>query len=256
MLQENLLQIIELAEKEGKTELDLSGEQLKTLPPEIGKLTQLKKLIFGKYQYDEEGDVIGYIRNNLRVLPVEIGLLHNLEELQIVANKLSSLPSEIGQLTDLQFLHLDGNKLSSLPSEIVQLTNLQSLHLDGNKLSSLPSEIVQLTNLQSLHLNSNKLSSLPSEIVQLTNLQSLHLNSNKLSSLPSEYEFMPKGILTRFIVETYPWIEQQSLVWRSGVVLSKRFSPIRFTVNYGRQWQVQKQVIIMCACAWCLNLLS
>jgi hypothetical protein len=32
---------------------------------------------------------------------------------------------------------------------------------------------------------------------------------------------MPKGILTRFIVETHPWIEQQRLVWRSGVVLNK-----------------------------------
>ncbi|HEY9651409.1 MAG TPA: COR domain-containing protein, partial [Coleofasciculaceae cyanobacterium] len=36
-----------------------------------------------------------------------------------------------------------------------------------------------------------------------------------------QYEFMPKGILTRFIVETHPWIEQQTLVWRSGVVLNK-----------------------------------
>jgi internalin A len=36
-----------------------------------------------------------------------------------------------------------------------------------------------------------------------------------------EYEFMPKGILTRFIVEMHAWIEEQSCVWRSGVVLSK-----------------------------------
>jgi hypothetical protein len=36
-----------------------------------------------------------------------------------------------------------------------------------------------------------------------------------------KYDFMPKGILTRFIVETHPWIEQQKLVWRSGVVLNK-----------------------------------
>jgi C-terminal of Roc, COR, domain len=36
-----------------------------------------------------------------------------------------------------------------------------------------------------------------------------------------EYEFMPKGILTRFIVEMHAWIESQSCVWRSGVVLSK-----------------------------------
>jgi len=36
-----------------------------------------------------------------------------------------------------------------------------------------------------------------------------------------EYEFMPKGILTRFIVETHPWIEYQTCVWKTGVVLSK-----------------------------------
>jgi internalin A len=36
-----------------------------------------------------------------------------------------------------------------------------------------------------------------------------------------EYEFMPKGILTRFIVEIHPLIEQQTCVWKTGVVLSK-----------------------------------
>ncbi|MBM0740419.1 leucine-rich repeat domain-containing protein [Phormidium sp. CLA17] len=36
-----------------------------------------------------------------------------------------------------------------------------------------------------------------------------------------EYEFMPKGILTRFIVEMHQWIEHQTYVWKSGVVLSK-----------------------------------
>ncbi len=36
-----------------------------------------------------------------------------------------------------------------------------------------------------------------------------------------EYEFMPKGIMTRFIVEMHAWIESQSCVWKSGVVLSK-----------------------------------
>ncbi len=36
-----------------------------------------------------------------------------------------------------------------------------------------------------------------------------------------EYEFMPKGIMTRFIVEMHDWIESQSCVWKSGVVLVK-----------------------------------
>jgi internalin A len=34
------------------------------------------------------------------------------------------------------------------------------------------------------------------------------------------YDFMPKGIVTRFIVEMHRFIEQQKLVWKSGVVLN------------------------------------
>jgi internalin A len=36
-----------------------------------------------------------------------------------------------------------------------------------------------------------------------------------------KYDFMPKGILTRFIVEMHSLIEQQTLVWKTGVVLTK-----------------------------------
>ncbi|MEH2072533.1 MAG: COR domain-containing protein [Nostoc sp.] len=36
-----------------------------------------------------------------------------------------------------------------------------------------------------------------------------------------KYDFMPKGILTRFIVEMHSLIEQQTLVWKTGVVLAK-----------------------------------
>ncbi|BAY21574.1 Miro domain-containing protein [Calothrix sp. NIES-2100] len=47
-----------------------------------------------------------------------------------------------------------------------------------------------------------------------------------------EYKFMPKGIITRFIVETHPWIEQQKLVWRSGVVLEKDQTRAEVIENY------------------------
>ncbi|NEQ88308.1 MAG: GTPase, partial [Moorea sp. SIO2I5] len=35
------------------------------------------------------------------------------------------------------------------------------------------------------------------------------------------YDFMPKGIITRFIVVIHKWIDQQKYVWRSGVILNK-----------------------------------
>ena len=49
MTDEELLQVIEKAATEGTTELDLSGRGLTALPAEIRKLTQLKKLVLGKY---------------------------------------------------------------------------------------------------------------------------------------------------------------------------------------------------------------
>ncbi|MBL1199939.1 MAG: TIR domain-containing protein [Nostoc sp. GBBB01] len=36
-----------------------------------------------------------------------------------------------------------------------------------------------------------------------------------------KYDFMPKGIITRFIVEMHSIIEQQTLVWKTGIVLTK-----------------------------------
>ncbi|WP_196517490.1 COR domain-containing protein, partial [Nostoc sp. WHI] len=49
------------------------------------------------------------------------------------------------------------------------------------------------------------------------------------------YDFMPKGILTRFIVETHPWIEQQKLVWKSGVVLNKDQTRAEVIENYNQR---------------------
>ncbi|MBD2562385.1 MULTISPECIES: leucine-rich repeat domain-containing protein [Nostoc] len=49
------------------------------------------------------------------------------------------------------------------------------------------------------------------------------------------YTFMPKGILTRFIVETHPWIEQQKLVWKNGVVLHKDQTRAEIIENYNQR---------------------
>jgi len=50
-----------------------------------------------------------------------------------------------------------------------------------------------------------------------------------------KYDFMPKGMLTRFIVETHPWIEQQKIVWKSGVVLNKDETRAEVIESYNRR---------------------
>ena len=49
------------------------------------------------------------------------------------------------------------------------------------------------------------------------------------------YEFMPKGRLTRFIVAAHQFIEDQRLVWKSGVVLRKDGARAEIIEYYGKR---------------------
>jgi len=49
------------------------------------------------------------------------------------------------------------------------------------------------------------------------------------------YEFMPKGIITQFIVAMQPWIVKQDWVWREGVILEKDETRAEVIENYGKR---------------------
>jgi internalin A len=172
MTNDELLQAIRKAAKDGVTKLDLSRKRLTTLPAEISQLTNLNWL-----------DLSG---NQLTTLPAEIGQLTNLNWLSLSNNQLTTLLTEIGQITSLSTLSLSNNQLTTLLAEIGQLTNLNGLDLSGNQLTTLPAEIAQLTNLNWLYLSGNQLTTLPAEIAQFTNLSWLSLSDNQLTMLPVE----------------------------------------------------------------------
>jgi hypothetical protein len=65
MTRDELLELIDQAAAEGWTELDLAGQKLTELPPEIGQLTQLETLILGKYD-EKRGKILG---NQFSTLP-------------------------------------------------------------------------------------------------------------------------------------------------------------------------------------------
>jgi small GTP-binding protein len=176
--QQEILELIEQAAKGGWTTLDLSGKQLSSVPPEIGKLTYLTHLDLSD--------------NQLTTVPPEIGKLTNLNHLDLRRNGLTSLPPEISKLSKLTYLLLTGNKLTNLPPEITKLTNLQRLDLGFVGLTSLPPEITKLTNLALLNLFGNKLTSAPPEIFRLINLSALFLGNNQLTSIPLEISKLTK----------------------------------------------------------------
>ena len=85
--------------------LDLSGNQLTSLPGEIGGITALYRLNLSN--------------NLLRTLPVEIGKITSLGSLDLSNNLLRTLPVEMGNLASLRELMLIGNdQLREMPREI------------------------------------------------------------------------------------------------------------------------------------------
>jgi internalin A len=176
----SLLNLIERAVEEQWEELDLSGMNLSKLPPEIGNLKQLKRLILGKW--DEKK--LERAGNQLATLPEELWQLQKLEELNLSYNKINTLPELIGQLINLNVLDLSTNKISTLPESISQLINLTTLELWSNKISILPESISQLINLTHLSLSFNQINVLPESIGQLVKLTHLSLSFNQINVLP------------------------------------------------------------------------
>src|SRR5665213_981656 len=101
------------------TSLDLSGQQLTTLPSYVLARTDLTSLNLSN--------------NQLTGLPAGIGKLTNLTVLNVENNRLQSLPPEIGQLKNLKTADFSNNRLTSLPTELGNLTQLNLLKLSGYK---------------------------------------------------------------------------------------------------------------------------
>ena len=195
MQRKELVQLIERAEQEGATRLDLTGRGLTALPPEIGQLTSLASLDLMSNQLTALPPEIGQLTsltslnlssNKLTVLPPEIGQLTSLIELLLIDNELTELPPEIGRLTNLRAFHPKINKLTTFPLEIGQLVNLRLLEAGGNPFSEFPLMICQLTNLEKLYLYESELTTLPSDIGRLIRLRQLSLYLSKLTKLPPE----------------------------------------------------------------------
>ncbi len=171
-MKETVLQLIKEAARNNNFSLDLSDNQLTSLPPEIAKLKNLTELNLAS--------------NRLTALSPEIAELKNITKLNLSDNRLAALPPEIAELKNLTELNLDDNWFISLPSEIIKLKNITKLNLASNQLTSLPPEIAELKNLTELTLFHNWVTSLPPEIIKLKNLTTLDLASNQLTSLPPE----------------------------------------------------------------------
>ena len=179
--------------------LDISGNTLKTLPPEIYEMENLKVLHCSRCNVQYTHDMTGLVRlqnvdmdNNDLESNVLAALPGSLTKLNLCNNHLAKIPTvSFVELVNLKELNLSGNRLASLEG-IGVLVSLIDLNLDDNKLQELSVDMAMCLALQHISLKNNLLSarsitregeqSIPAIVLQETQLSSIDLSGNKMLS--------------------------------------------------------------------------
>jgi len=135
--------------------LDMTNNNLSTLPKTFEKLKNLKILFLSNNQFRElptvllechQLSIIGFRNNQIDSLP-ENSLPLTTRWLILTDNNLSTLPDSIGELKYLQKFMLSGNQISSLPKSLLACKNLELFRLAANQMNALPSWLLTLPKL-------------------------------------------------------------------------------------------------------------
>lgn len=154
--------------------LDLSNNQLSTLPKEMFRFKKLKIAFFSN--------------NNFKVLPNVFKECSELYMLGFKANKIEVFEEDILPLS-IRWLILTDNKLKTLPNSIGKLTELQKFPLAGNELSSLPQTMQACSNVELIRLSANNLKEIPLWLLELPKLSWLAFSGNPCShAKPREFK--------------------------------------------------------------------
>lgn len=124
------------------TELNLSTNQLKTLPEFLGECTKLQYLEIS--------------RNCLTDLPSTFSNLSSLRELVLSNNAFTKIPECIYDMQGLEILLVSDNKITEICVEgLKRLKRLATLDLSNNNISQVPPELGNVKQLRCLELRGN-----------------------------------------------------------------------------------------------------
>lgn len=146
--------------------LDLSGNQLSTLPDDMTRFTRLR-IVFAS-------------NNPFTELPAVLGRMPQLEMLGFKACRIAHVPED-SLPQRLRWLILTDNQLQTLPESLGNCARLQKLMLSCNQLSSLPASLARCQQLELLRIASNRFTSVPEPVFQLPALSWLALAGNPMT---------------------------------------------------------------------------
>lgn len=163
--------------------LDLSGNQLSSLPDDLDQLTQLKVIFCSQNQFTELPAVlgrctslsmIGFKANQIRSVPAS-SLPPKLRWLTLTDNQIEQLPPEIGDCRELQKLMLAGNRLQTLPATLANCQKLELIRIAANQLHTFPTWLLSLPRLAWLAYSGNPFNA---------ELEASALSSSSLDEMP------------------------------------------------------------------------
>jgi hypothetical protein len=173
----NPTQQIRAAKLAGSQRLNLSCG-LKEFPLEIFELADTLEIL----------DLSG---NNLSSLPDDFHRLHKLRILFCSDNQFTRLPEVLGQCSQLSMVGFKANKIHTVPAAALA-KSLRWLILTDNQISELPAELGRCTQLQKLMLAGNQLQGLPQEMAACTRLELLRIAANRFAELPDWLFTLPR----------------------------------------------------------------
>ncbi|QHA81954.1 protein kinase [Pseudomonas mediterranea] len=154
--------------------LNLSGNQLETLPDDLHRLTRLRVLFCSDNRFTELPEclgrcaaltMVGFKANRIERVPAA-ALPRLLRWLILTDNRISQLPDELGRRPHLQKLMLAGNRLQQLPASLAQCHRLELLRIAANQLDDLPQWLLELPRLSWLAYAGNPLETQADEAAQ------------------------------------------------------------------------------------------
>lgn len=133
------------------THLDLSGLNLKTIPPFVWQNKRLFRLDLSDNQLEEMK----------AIQPSQQLSLPRLRHLNLAKNQLHSIPNFVFQHTRLRTLSLSTNNFEVVPKEIKKFQNLRLLDFQYNKIKEIHSDLFEIETLYYLNVADNLYESLP-----------------------------------------------------------------------------------------------
>lgn len=172
-------------------EIKLSTNFIKFFPSAFLSLKNLKTIDLKNNQISsfldiEDGTMINYEGNNLYENE-NMGILPNLEYLDLSINKFKEIPTILRHFCNLNVFLISNNQIADLNSlSQTEYTHLDTLDLGSNKISILKDKLYRnFPNLKILNVENNEIKIIPTDICLLQQINKFNLSGNPIKTLRS-----------------------------------------------------------------------